>query len=503
MAITYDGLMLSLEPVAYWRCDETSTNFFDEVDSAEASLSGTYSRGADSLLAGDSNYAVTMSNAAARTGTGAKWRLGEGDFAVSMILKYTTTAFNTAFSIRVYNSTPLLLLITTSRISSGDVSAETWAWSDASKRVRSSAINDGNPHHVVVEYVHSTTMLNLYVDGELIDSRAQGSGRTTTATTMGLGIGNNWGANQPFVGVLDEVAVFNQALGGENVAALYTIFSEGPQEEVVTLTADASWRVQADRGDQSSWRIATDLEGNSSWRTLERFPAEIASRILDEGSASSAWKVLDQATHDSTWGILNDFSNGLASRILTRVEPRAGWRILRDLSLDVSWEILSPSEFLEAVLSYRLFTALERQFSSDILVDMEGASAWKVFGAEEKDLAHRILTFKQASTASRILAATEGVLGWPVLNGHARECRWTIEALIRQVNASMGWRVLTGMDEDLAWVLLSSCEEFICDWLIVGCLAQRLAWRACGKAATERPVFTCKAKSSQHAFFSR
>lgn len=529
MAITYDELMLSLGPVAYWRCDETSTNLFDEVDDEEAVLGGSYTRGADSLLEGDSNYALSLSGSSvARTGTGAKWRLGEEDFAVAMILKYTGTGFSTALSIRIYNGTPLLILVTTSRISTGDVSAETWAWSDANKRVRSSsAINDGNPHHVVVEYVHSTTMLNLYVDGELVDSREQGTGRTTTATAMSLGIGNNWGSNQAFIGVVDEVAAFDKVLGEDNVAALYTIFSEGPQEDGVTLTADASWRVQADRDDQSSWRVATDLEGSSSWRVSDQLLAEVGSRILDEKSASSAWKVLDQTVQDSDWKLLDAFYGELASRILTDVESGAGWRMLDSLSSelasriatgidfgagwtvldalsrDTAWDILLQGEVLEAVLAYKMFTAMEQQASSGILADMEGASAWKVFGAEENDLAHRILTFEEASTSSRILAATEGNSGWLVLNDHSHECRWAIEALIRQVIASMGWQVFTEMDEDLAWVLLSSCEEFSCNWLIMECLAQRLAWRACGKMATERPVFTCQAKSSQHAFFSR
>jgi hypothetical protein len=80
-------------------------------------------------------------------------------------------------------------------------------------------INNGAWHHCVATRVQSTGALNLYVDGAL---QASGTGGTNSLNASGLlrfgeiAQGGGW-----FQGDVDEVMIYNRALGNNEVAALY------------------------------------------------------------------------------------------------------------------------------------------------------------------------------------------------------------------------------------------------------------------------------------------
>lgn len=224
----YSSLMKSMAPTAYWRCDETSGSLIDVIAGHAANIGGTFTRGVNGLLRNEDNKAILgVASSYARTSTGTTWQLGAGDFSITAIIAFTSTAFACVLSIRT-DSTPQLILITTSRVLAGDISAESWAWSDVSTRVRSGrTLNDGLQHHVTVTFNNTTSILSLYIDGVLVDARVQGGTRTIFGA-MALTIGNNYGADQPHLGVIDEVAVFSRLLTGGEVELLHDMYSRGP-----------------------------------------------------------------------------------------------------------------------------------------------------------------------------------------------------------------------------------------------------------------------------------
>jgi hypothetical protein len=82
-----------------------------------------------------------------------------------------------------------------------------------------SAINDGNWHQCVATRVQFTGALNLYVDGNL---QATGAGNTNSLNASSvLMFGQIASGGGYFNGSLDEIQIFNRALGNNEVTALY------------------------------------------------------------------------------------------------------------------------------------------------------------------------------------------------------------------------------------------------------------------------------------------
>jgi len=233
-AVTYADLMTAAAPSHWWRLAETSgTSLVSAVGGWTATLSGSgYTLGAAGLLRDDANKAIAWGANAdqyAQADLHTAHLLGTGDFAVSMMVKYTSTSFATLLAVRNGTTAPMLVLVTSSRITAGDISAETWAWETITTRVRHPGVNDGNPHHVVVNYKHATTMLELWVDGVLRDSRSQGSGRPTSGAAN-VFIGNNSNLIQGFTsGAQDEIAMFGRALAQTEIENLADVALNGPR----------------------------------------------------------------------------------------------------------------------------------------------------------------------------------------------------------------------------------------------------------------------------------
>lgn len=227
--MAYSDLILGLSPVGYWRKNEVApaTNLVDLVGGYLAALGGSYTLGVSGLLAADVDKACQWSGGAAYAASHNRWLLGTGDFSVTLVAKYVSSSFSCVLTVRG-NPTPILFLVTTSRFSAGDIGAETWGWTDATTRVRSpSPMNDGVPHHYAITYRHSNRELRLYIDGECVDTRVQLTGRPTTGNPV-ISFANNYGANQPFVGVEDEVAFFGYELTGAQISYLATVALLGP-----------------------------------------------------------------------------------------------------------------------------------------------------------------------------------------------------------------------------------------------------------------------------------
>lgn len=82
-----------------------------------------------------------------------------------------------------------------------------------------SPINDGNWHQCVATRVQATGVISLYVDGNL---QATGTGNTNSLNaSASLAFGQIESGGGYFNGSLDEIEIFNRALGSHEVAALY------------------------------------------------------------------------------------------------------------------------------------------------------------------------------------------------------------------------------------------------------------------------------------------
>ena len=82
-----------------------------------------------------------------------------------------------------------------------------------------SPINDGNWHQCVATRVQSTGVISVYVDGNL---EATGIGNTNSLNaSASLVFGQIESGGGYFNGSLDEIEIFNRALGNNEVNALY------------------------------------------------------------------------------------------------------------------------------------------------------------------------------------------------------------------------------------------------------------------------------------------
>jgi hypothetical protein len=105
--------------------------------------------------------------------------------------------------------------------------------------VSTRSINDGAWHQCVATRVQSTGALNLYVDG---DPEAAGTGNTNFLTASAfLRFGQIASGGGFFNGSLDEIQIYNRALGNNEVAALYndSAFPPAAPTNLVATAGDA------------------------------------------------------------------------------------------------------------------------------------------------------------------------------------------------------------------------------------------------------------------------
>src|SRR5262245_5642978 len=97
----------------------------------------------------------------------------------------------------------------------GRVSFEAWSWASV-KLVSQTRVDDGKWHRVEAPYDPATGLALLFVDDRLEAFAALGAGGAPGAM---LRLGNNIGADQPYRGDLDEVALLRRTTHAERFAA--------------------------------------------------------------------------------------------------------------------------------------------------------------------------------------------------------------------------------------------------------------------------------------------
>ena len=107
----------------------------------------------------------------------------------------------------------------------------------------SGTYTDGTWRHVAVTYDPATGTRKIYVNGEFLSSKVVSGTRTVDATKpFCLGIGKN---NNDYIGKMDEVMVFDQALSAEQIAALKS-WGENSALSTTALASGGTVRLERD-----------------------------------------------------------------------------------------------------------------------------------------------------------------------------------------------------------------------------------------------------------------
>ncbi len=121
-----------------------------------------------------------------------------------------------------------------------------------------SAINDGNWHHIVA--INDGTDLKMYVDGVLEETNSGGGGTIDNGNSpfnIGRRVGSITSNNNWFNGSISNVASFNSALTASQVS---TLFNFGTPETNISFNPVAWWKLD----DQTA---ITDSSGNGNTGT--------------------------------------------------------------------------------------------------------------------------------------------------------------------------------------------------------------------------------------------
>lgn len=206
---TYEALILSDNPVGYWRLGEASgTSIIDaSTESNNGTYSGSITLGEPGAISGDPNTSVLFSGGLGVIPEISVYDFGTGDFSVEAWVNLTSSGTNVAFS-NFGGGSQLYWMgqlggVPTFSINGGVVSG--------------GSINDGQWHHFVS--VRSIGSVTLYIDGSSV---ATGTLLGDVNSLAGVVIAS-LGSPSVFawIGLLDEVALYGYGLTSTQVLAHY------------------------------------------------------------------------------------------------------------------------------------------------------------------------------------------------------------------------------------------------------------------------------------------
>jgi Concanavalin A-like lectin/glucanases superfamily len=88
-------------------------------------------------------------------------------------------------------------------------------------------VNDSNWHHVCATRDNSNGAVNLFVDGVLDNQGTTGTGILTSNPKIKIGNGSD--GNQPFVGLIDDLRIYDSVLTAEEVAEVHSPLIPTPE----------------------------------------------------------------------------------------------------------------------------------------------------------------------------------------------------------------------------------------------------------------------------------
>lgn len=215
--------------VGYWRLGEAagSTTASDELARNPGAYSGV-TLGASGLLSGDSNTAGTFTSTGhVQVADSTSLHLS-GSFSLETWIKESSAPTTRSFNIIAKTNSYYLALRATNTLQIGFVSGGVYKTLNAP-----SPITTGTRYHVVGTYNGSS--LKLYVNGAQVAPNAQSGSVDVNALPLQL---STWsGTGDGFPGVIDEPAVYNQALSSNTVYSHWLAGSvRGPSPGLASQT---------------------------------------------------------------------------------------------------------------------------------------------------------------------------------------------------------------------------------------------------------------------------
>lgn len=237
VVLTYPAVVLAAGPSLYYRLDELSGTFVDQMGGPVGTASGGVTRGLSGALI-DQNAAIAFDGTSGGVSVpdAAAHNPGTGSYTIECWFKRSLGASGSEFLINKGTVTSIggELFIS----ASGNLSSRI----NGSGPTSASSLNDGGWHHAVVVMDRSATQRGqIYVDGATSGASFDISGASSTDLTGNsevLWFGRRASGNF-FGGALDEVAFYKRALSAGEIAAHYAARLSGP-----VVAPVLSWRPQ-------------------------------------------------------------------------------------------------------------------------------------------------------------------------------------------------------------------------------------------------------------------
>ncbi|HTR51134.1 MAG TPA: LamG domain-containing protein [Kofleriaceae bacterium] len=216
---TYREIVLSDQPVGYWRLGDSGTTARDETGAHDGTYSGACAYGVPGAIAGDADTAVTFDGSTCKITLPVAYPFANNaPYSVEAWSSTTSNAlYQMIFCDEVRNSTNPIdgyaLLVTPTNFSGGFELEREVSMNGIKTPIQPVA---SGFHHVVATY--DGTQLALYVDGAFIGQTTDM--RTAATITQAALIGASSQGNA-YQGTLDEIALYPTALSAPRIAAHY------------------------------------------------------------------------------------------------------------------------------------------------------------------------------------------------------------------------------------------------------------------------------------------
>jgi hypothetical protein len=259
----YAATVNALHPIAYWRLSDTGAVAADAVGLVDGAYTNSPATGQTSFLTGDTcvnfdgsnDYVAIAHNDAflLDAGTISLWFKADTTSSRRELFSKDSTGYDTGGHVTI-------------NVESNKINVRMQSTS-ASKTLQSSTISSGQWIHVA--FTFGANGMELYIDGQLVDTDAYTGGTGTTSGGVGnyepIAIGANTYSSDNFAltplqnyfdGCIDEVAIFGSQLGASDVADLADkvfIF--------VDVTSSTGFGAQTTTSNNAGWHWG-DVDGD-------------------------------------------------------------------------------------------------------------------------------------------------------------------------------------------------------------------------------------------------
>lgn len=220
----YGAAVFALDPLLYWRLNDSSGNAAADAGANEnpGVYNGDVTKGTTGALAGNANSAASFTGGWTESGVSSASTFNNpSNYTLEAWFKTTTT---NGGKIIGFGSSPTGTSGSYDRHvymeNNGTLTFGTYT-GQLNTVTSTTSMNDGAWHQVVAS--QSSQGMKLYVDGQLVGTNPQTSAQDYSGYWR-VGGDTTWGGTAPyFAGSIDEVAVYNGALSAHQIAQHWTI----------------------------------------------------------------------------------------------------------------------------------------------------------------------------------------------------------------------------------------------------------------------------------------